>query len=72
MHCTVKPGKYCMRAPSVAGQLCGHTRKHVWQKLLWAAQTELLERILPLYACGVKGKDYKLLWWGCRTRRGEG
>jgi len=25
MHCTVKPGKYCMRAPSLAGQICGRT-----------------------------------------------
>ncbi len=23
MHCTVKPGRYCMRTPSVASQLCG-------------------------------------------------
>lgn len=35
------------------------------QKLPWAAETELMERILPLADCGVKGKEYKGLWWGC-------
>ena len=71
MHCTVKPGKYCMRTPSVASQLRGHMRTQVRQKLPWAARTELLERILPFRACGVKRKDYKRLWWGCQARCGK-
>lgn len=29
---------------------------------------QLLARILPLVACGVKGKDYKGLWWGCEAK----
>lgn len=62
MHCTVKPGRYCMQTPSVAGQLLRRTGWVVRQKLPWAARTELLARILPLAGCGVKGKDYKGLW----------
>jgi hypothetical protein len=27
------------------------------------AETKLLERILPLKGCGVKGKGYKILWY---------
>jgi len=68
MHWTVKPGKYCMRTPSVASQLCRRIVGHVRQKLPWAARTELLERILPFRARGVKRKDYKGLWWGCQAR----
>ena len=37
MHCTVKPGRYCMWTPSVADQLCGCTAMQVRQKLPWAA-----------------------------------
>jgi hypothetical protein len=29
------------------------------------AETDMLGRILPLKACGVKGKDYNRLWYGC-------
>ena len=65
MHCTVKPGRYCMRTPSVASQLCGRTIRGVRQKLPWAAETELLARILPLAGCGVKRIEHKGLWWGC-------
>ena len=65
MHCTVKPGRYCMRAPFVASQLCGRGMMQARQKLPWAGQAELSERILPLADCGVKGKEYKGLWWGC-------
>lgn len=70
MHCTVKPGKYCMRTPSVASQLRGRMRKHVPQNLPWAARTELLERILPFHDWGVKRKDYKGLWYGCEENGG--
>ena len=70
MHCTVKPGKYCMRTPSVASQLRGRTVKQVRQKLPWAARTELLAWILPFQTCGVKGKDYKGLWYGCGENSG--
>jgi hypothetical protein len=65
MHCTVKPGRYCMRTPSVASQLCWCTIRRVRQKLPWASETELLARILPWRACGVKRIEHKGLWWGC-------
>lgn len=65
MHCTVKPGRYCIDAPSVASQLLRRMAKRVRQQLPWAGQTEMLERILPFCACGVKRKDYKGLWHGC-------
>jgi hypothetical protein len=65
MHCTVKPGKYCMRTPSVASQLREDAEQRVRQKLPWAAGTELLVRILARRDCGVKEKDYKGLWYGC-------
>jgi hypothetical protein len=35
------------------------------QKLPWAAQTELLARILPLAGCGVKRIEHNGLWCGC-------
>lgn len=65
MHCTVKPGRYCMRAPSVASQTCVCEKSRVTQ-IPWAARTELLERIVALLSCGVKKKEYKGLWYGCR------
>ena len=62
MHCTVKPGRYCMCAPSVAGQLRVRTMRFVWQKLPWAARTELLGWIVALLDCGVKGNEHNRLW----------
>ena len=53
MHCTVKPGRYCIGAPSVAASFAAHVPR-VRQKLPWAAQTDLLAWILPLASCGVK------------------
>ena len=41
------------------------TMRLVWQKLPWAARTELLRWILPLVHCGVKGNEYNRLWLGC-------
>ena len=35
------------------------------EKLPWAGRTELMARILALVECGVKGKGYNGLWWGC-------
>lgn len=37
-------------------------RRSERHKVPWAALTDKLVRILPFYACGVKGKDYKQLW----------
>src|SRR6267142_543797 len=95
MHCTVKPGKYCIESPSEAVKLRpiharpdrGRTRKteaplvgqiprHALPRLRTrqipmqdpkgrqgrAGTKQLMGRILARESCGVKRKDYKILW----------
>lgn len=52
-----------LHVDSLSGQPA--LQRTVWgvrKKLPWAARTELVAWILPLAACGVKGKDYNGLW----------
>jgi len=62
MHCTVKPGKYCMRTPQwPASSACagGNARGGVSPG---RPGPDLMAQIVPPDACGVKGKYYKGLW----------
>ena len=94
MHCTVKPGKYCIESPSEAAKLRPiHARRGRCRakkpELPWLAKPrsmlcldsgpgrfrckskvrqgragtkQLMGRILARECCGVKRKDYKILW----------
>lgn len=63
MHCTVNPGRYCMRSPSEAGAI-GVRGQDAQQKLPWPAN-KIMAGIVALKTCGVKRKGYKALWYGC-------
>jgi hypothetical protein len=67
MHCTVKPGRYCMCAPSVAGQLRGARCGSCGRSSHGRPGQELLAWILPLLHCGVKRNEHHRLWWGCEV-----
>jgi hypothetical protein len=55
MHCTVKPGKYCMSTSLMAKQLCASVAGSE-QSSPRRPEEKLLGGIVGLGACGVKRK----------------
>jgi hypothetical protein len=64
MHCTVKPGKYCMWTPSVASQLGGARYGACGRSSLGRPKQNCWCGFCRLVGCGVKRNDYNCLWWG--------
>ena len=61
IHCTVKPGKYCIAFPSAAGPLNRCAEPAQTPEFPWVGQ-RMLSRILPRVRCGVKPKGPNI--WG--------